>query len=111
MLGCMMEPRRIKESFLTFIECTFDGGWQDIQEIGLITVTESPGTTYRAWQEPAYIYLVRADGLRRNLSFRNEAQVIIHPGMIHFKNDDFLEEVRIDENEQAGKEGKTKLAL
>ena len=107
----MMEPRRIKETFLTFMECTIDGGWQNIQEIGLITVTESLGTTYKVWQEPAYIYLVREDGLRRNLSFRNEAEVIIHPGMIQFYNADFLEEIRIDEDEQDGKEGKTKLDL
>lgn len=105
----MESPKRVRIAYLTFLECEVRGGWYDEQTKSQFSVGKGEETRWRAWQEPAEVLLVRQDGLRRHLSFRNQSLVIIHNGMIEFNQEDFLVEIRIDEDEKEGKTPKTKL--
>ncbi|MBM3911020.1 MAG: hypothetical protein FJ356_05170 [Thaumarchaeota archaeon] len=107
----MEDPKRVRVAYLTFLECEVRGGWLDEQTTTRLQIGKGDETYWRVWQEPAEILLVRQDGLKRHLTFRNTSQVIIHNGMIEFNQDDFLGEIRIDEDEQKGNTPKTKLDL
>ncbi len=105
----MNTEKRIRIAYLAFLECEVRGGWLDDQIRTPIQIGQGDETYWRVWQEPAEIHLVRPDGLKRILSFRNGAVVIVHNGMIEFNQEDFIEELAIDEDAKAGKPPRTKL--
>lgn len=96
-------------AYITFLECEVREGWADFETMGDIDASKGGETHYRAWREPAEIFLVRPDGLRRNFSFKNESKIVVHSGMIEFRQEDLIGEVTVDEDEKVGKPPKSKL--
>ena len=105
----MEDPKKVRIAYLTFLECEVRGGWFDEQTKSQFQIGKGDETHWRAWQEPADILLVRQDGLKRHLTFKNTSLIIVHNGMIEFNQEDFIEEIRTDEDEKEGKLPKTKL--
>ncbi|TLX94751.1 MAG: hypothetical protein E6K91_05655 [Thaumarchaeota archaeon] len=99
----MSESKRLRIAYLTFLECEVRGGWLDEQTKSHFQIGKGEETHWRAWQEPAEILLIRQDGLKRHLYFRNGSLVIVHNGMIEFDQEDFLGEIMVDEDEREGK--------
>jgi len=96
-------------AYITFLECEVRDGWADFETLGDIDASKGGETHYKAWREPAEIFLVRPDGLRRNFSFKKNSDIAVHNGMIKFNQKDLIGEVTIDEDEKMRKSPKTKL--
>lgn len=48
------------------------------------------------------VWLVRQDGLRRNLAFKKDSVVSITPMMLRYESDDVVDEHTVDEDEKTG---------
>jgi len=96
-------------AYITFLECEVREGWIDFYTMGNIDSSKGGETHYKACIEPAEIFLVRPDGLRRNFSFKNGSELVVHNGMIEFNQEGLIGEVTVDEDTKVGKSPKTKL--
>ena len=105
----MSNQTKIRVAHIAFIECEIRGGFYNEEIIKGIEFGSGQERYYRVWQEPAEVYLVRPDGLRRNFSFKNESIIVIHNGMIEFSQNNLISEFTVDEDAKAGKPSKTKL--
>ena len=104
----VLKPIRI--AYITFLECELRGTWHDIQGNYKAQMGKGGKTYFTAWREKeAQVWLVRSDGLRRNFAFKNKATITVHQGMIQFNQEDLLDEFGVDEDEQAGKQPKSKI--
>lgn len=110
-------PHRIKHATITFLECSFVGGWQTevFDPIGEIPESQTEvrllkakqvWSIYRVWQEPAEIQLVRPDELIRRFTFRLHAVVYAGQTAIRFNQNDMIEEFSVDQDAQSGKRTK-----
>ena len=106
-----MDNRKLRMVYITFAECEIRGGFNFAEIPDDLQFGSGQERYYRVWQEPAEVYLVRPDGLRRNFSFKNESIIVVHNGMIEFSHDNLIDEITVDDDAKTGKSPKTKLNL
>jgi hypothetical protein len=92
----MIQMNRIDRTFLGCLECRFKGSWE----------VESGTGRYLANGDDAELRIVRLDGLKRYLAFKNGAAVTLSPmAVIMFDQTDLEESVELEPN--VGKEDYT----
>jgi hypothetical protein len=94
---------------ISFIECLVKGkGWQE--ENPIIDYKQAIWRTYRVQtQQPAEVWIVRPDGLRRAWSFRLGSFVEVGQSVIQFMPQDVEEELAVDEDTKTGKPSRSKV--
>lgn len=88
--------------FVVFIELKITGSWtsstmKDLNLKGDFMVSNGTGSE---------IQIIAPDGLRRHLSFKQDAIISVNQNILSY-NPDECEEITVDEKEQSGK-GKTR---
>ena len=84
--------------FIVFIELKIMGFWVDAPQQNL----NSRGDFIVSRGTGSEIQIIAPDGLRRHLSFKEDAMVSINQNILTYNPKD-VEEITVDENEQAGK--------
>ncbi|MCE2507144.1 MAG: hypothetical protein J4F36_11915 [Nitrosopumilaceae archaeon] len=91
--------------FVVFIELKIKGSWTDAPMKNL----DLKGNFIVSTGEGCEIHLIEPDGLRRHLSFEQDAMISMNQNILTY-NPDECDEITVDEKEQSGK-GKTRDTL
>ena len=87
--------------FVVFIELKITGSWTDSSKRNM-----NEKGDFMVSNDKCEIQIIEPDGLRRHLSFKQDAKISINQNILTY-NPEECEEITIDENEQSGK-GKTR---
>ncbi len=102
----MKDPKEIDIAGLSYLEYRLKGGWRQSS----IHVEKDTWIQYDVWKEdPAELWIVAPDGVRRGFEFRLGSMIYIGQGAIRFNRDDVKEDIVVDEEEQRGKQPRPKV--
>ena len=87
-----------QDMFIVFIELKIIGSWAESPQRDL----NLKGDFMVSRREGSEIQIIAPDGLRRHLSFKEDAIVSINQNILTYNHED-ADEITVDENEQAGK--------
>ncbi len=102
----MKEPKEVDIAGLSYLEYRLKGGWRQAHT----HVEKDTWIRWDVWKEdPAELWIVAPDGVRRGFEFRLGSMIYIGQGAIRFNRDDVKEDIVVDEEEQRGKQPRPKV--
>ncbi len=102
----MNEPKEVDLAGLSYLEYRLKGGWRQAHT----HVEKDTWIRWDVWKEdPAELWLVAPDGVRRGFEFRIGSMIYIGQGAIRFNRDDVKDDLYVDEEEQRGGQSRPKV--